>query len=56
MDKGRNGPTFGWMIPATQYRKADAAQAVNDLRAQGLEVQKALAPFEAGSVDVAAGD
>jgi hypothetical protein len=56
VDKGRNGPTFGWMIPATQYRKADAAQAVNDLRAQGLEVQKALAPFKAGSVEVAAGD
>jgi Zinc carboxypeptidase len=56
VERGRNGPTFGWVIPATQYRKSDAAQAVNDLRAQGLEVYKAMAPFKAGNVDVAAGD
>jgi hypothetical protein len=56
VEEGRNGPAFGWVIPATQYRKADAAQAVNDLRAQGLEVHKVTAPFKAGNVDVAAGD
>jgi zinc carboxypeptidase len=56
VDRGRNGPTYGWIIPAAQYRKADAAQAVNDLRAQGLEVHKANAAFKAGNIDVKAGD
>ena len=46
----------GWVIPATQVRKSDAAQAVNDLRTQGLEVHTAAAAFKAGSVDVKAGD
>jgi hypothetical protein len=54
--KGKNGPTYGWVIPATQKRKADAAQAVNDLRVQGLEVHTASATFKAGNVDVKAGD
>jgi hypothetical protein len=41
VEKGRSGGSYGWVIPATQYRKSDAAQAVNDLRMQGLEVHKA---------------
>ena len=53
--KGTNGPTYGWVIPAAQKRKADAAQAVNDLRRQGLEVHTATSAFKAGSVDVEAG-
>ena len=56
MDKGKNGPTYAWVIPATQRRKADAADAVNDLRRQGLEVSRASAAFKAGAVDVKAGD
>jgi hypothetical protein len=56
VDKGRNGPTYAWVIPATQRRKADAADAVNELRRQGLEVSRASAAFKAGSVDVNAGD
>ncbi|PYR18322.1 MAG: hypothetical protein DMF94_20490 [Acidobacteria bacterium] len=56
VDKGRNGPTYAWVIPATQRRKADAAMAVNDLRTQGLEVSRAGSAFRAGSVDVKAGD
>ena len=44
------------MIPATQRRKADAADAVNDLRRQGLEISRAGAAFKAGNVDVKAGD
>src|SRR3972149_5621855 len=50
------GPTFGWVIPATQRRKADAAQAVNDLMDQGLEFQTATSDFRAGNVSVKAGD
>ena len=45
------------MIPATQRRKADAADAVNELRAQGLEVStRPTSAFKAGNVDVKAGD
>jgi hypothetical protein len=56
VNKGKNGPTYGWVIPATQKRKSDAAQAVNDLRVQGLEVHTASAPFKIGNIDVKAGD
>src|SRR5262245_16806128 len=56
VDKGKTGPTYAWVIPATQRRKADAAMAVNDLRAQGLEVSLAGTSFKAGAVDVKAGD
>lgn len=56
VEKGKAGPTYAWVIPAGQRRKADAAEMVNDLRRQGLEVQKAGAAFKAGNVDVAAGD
>ena len=56
VDKGKNGPTHAWVIPATQRRKADAADAVNELRAQGLEISRAVYPFKAGAVDVKAGD
>jgi hypothetical protein len=44
------------VIPATQRRKADAADAVNELRMQGLEVSRASSDFKAGAVDVKAGD
>ena len=38
VERGKTGPTFGWVIPAGQRRKQDAADAVNELRRQGLEV------------------
>src|SRR5262245_58026523 len=56
VDKGKSGPTYAWVIPATQRRKADAADAVNELRMQGLEVSKATNAFKAGAVEVKAGD
>ncbi len=56
VDKGKTGPTFGWVIPASQRRKADAADAVNELRAQGLEVDTATTTFTAGKVSVKPGD
>jgi hypothetical protein len=56
VDKGRNGPTYAWVIPANQWRKADAADAVNELRRQGLEIQTAQAAFRAGTVDIKPGD
>ncbi|MDH4066075.1 MAG: M14 family zinc carboxypeptidase, partial [Acidobacteriota bacterium] len=56
VEEGRTGPVNAWVIPATQYRKADAADAVNELRRQGLEVHRAAGAFKAGSVAVAEGD
>jgi hypothetical protein len=56
VDKGKTGPTYGWVIPAGQRRKQDAADAVNELRRQGLEVHRATAAFKAGSLNVEAGD
>jgi hypothetical protein len=56
VEKGKNGPVYGWVVPAAQRRKADAADAVNELRRQGLEFHKAAAPFKSGTVDVKAGD
>lgn len=54
--KGTNGPTFGWVVPATQTSKANAAEAVNGLMAQGMEVHTATAAFTAGDVQVKPGD
>lgn len=56
IEKGKDGPTYAWVIPAGQRRKIDAADMVNELRRQGLEVDTANTAFRAGSVDVAAGD
>ena len=56
IDKGKNGPNFAWVVPAAQRRKADAADLVNELRRQGVEVHKADAAFKIGNIDVAAGD
>jgi hypothetical protein len=56
VEKGKTGPTYGWVVPAGQRRKADAADAVNELRRQGLEVHRATSAFKAGNVSVEAGD
>jgi hypothetical protein len=56
VEKGKNGPVYGWVIPAGQTRKADSADAVNDLRRQGLEISRAGSSFKAGNVEVQAGD
>jgi hypothetical protein len=56
VDKGKNGPTYAWVIPANQYRKGEAADVVNSLRFQGLEFHRANADFTAGTVAVKAGD
>jgi hypothetical protein len=56
IDKGKNGPIHAWLIPAQQRRKADAADMVNELRKQGVEVNVATASYKVGNVDVAKGD
>ncbi|MEQ9400440.1 MAG: M14 family zinc carboxypeptidase [Longimicrobiales bacterium] len=54
--KGVQGEVNAWVLPAGQRRKADAAQAVNDLMRQGLEFHRADRDFEVGGVAVAEGD
>jgi hypothetical protein len=56
IEEGRTGPVNGWVIPAGQRRKADTADAVNELLRQGLEIHRATNAFKAGNVNVAAGD
>jgi len=56
VERGRTGPTNAWVIPATQRRKSDAADALNALRRQGVEVHVATGAFRAGGVDVRPGD
>ncbi|MEI2720965.1 MAG: hypothetical protein V9E87_12670 [Gemmatimonadales bacterium] len=56
VERGKTGPISGWVIPASQHAAANAAEAVNDLRTQGLEFHVATAPFKAGHVQVQAGD
>jgi hypothetical protein len=56
VDKGRNGPIYAWVIPAAQRRKADTAEAVNELRRQGLEISSATSAFNTGNASVAPGD
>ncbi|HEV2671143.1 MAG TPA: M14 family zinc carboxypeptidase [Gemmatimonadales bacterium] len=53
--RDKTGPN-AFVIPANQARPVEAANLVNLLRLQGLEVQRADRAFKAGGVDVAAGD
>jgi hypothetical protein len=55
-EKGRNGAPYAWVIPASQRRKAEAADAVNSLRSQGLEFHRANSGFAVGGVEVKPGD
>jgi hypothetical protein len=45
-----------WVVPALQRRKADAADLVNELRTQGVEIHRASNGFKVGNVEVATGD
>ena len=56
VEKGKDGPIFGWAIPANQLHRVNTAEMVNDLRRQGVEIQIASKDAAYGSVKVAAGD
>ncbi|MEP6779056.1 MAG: M14 family zinc carboxypeptidase, partial [Gemmatimonadaceae bacterium] len=56
VNKGKNGPIKGWVIPADQHAKANAADAVNELIDQGLEFSTANSDFKVGDVNVKKGD
>ena len=40
VDKGKEGPVYGWIIPANQRRRVEAGDMVNSLRQQGLEIHR----------------
>ncbi len=54
--KGAEGPVFGWVIPAAQTRRSNAADMVNDLRHQGVEFQLATTAQTFGNIAVQPGD
>jgi hypothetical protein len=56
VEKGKAGPTYGWVIPAGQKHRINAAEMVNDLRRQGVEVQLAKEDGIFGTLKVTAGD
>jgi hypothetical protein len=56
VDIGKNGPVYGWVIPAGQAHRVNAAEMVNDLRHQGVEIELAKQDAIVGTTKVAAGD
>jgi hypothetical protein len=56
VQKGKDGPVYGWTIPAQQLHRVNAAEMVNDLRRQGAEIVVADKESTYGGVKVSAGD
>jgi zinc carboxypeptidase len=56
IERGTKGEIAGWVIPAGQHSKADAAMAVNDMIDQGLEFHTADKDFTVGDLEVKEGD
>ncbi len=56
INRGKLGETKGWVIPASQTHKQNAAEAVNQLMDQGLEFNVASSDFTLDSVRVKKGD
>jgi len=51
-----NTGVAAWVIPANQHARENAAEAVNELKTQGLEFHTATTSFKAGNVQVNPGD
>ncbi|HET9425584.1 MAG TPA: hypothetical protein VFO55_09445, partial [Gemmatimonadaceae bacterium] len=56
VNKGKVAPVKAWVIPAGQRARANVAEAVNELRTQGLEFHTANADFTVGGISVKRGD
>ena len=56
VEKGKTIAPFAWVIPAAQRRQVEAAELVNLLRLQGVEVHTATAAYMGGGVAVKPGD
>jgi hypothetical protein len=50
------GTVAAWVIPANQHARENAAEAVNELKTQGLEFHTATSAFKVGNVQVNPGD
>jgi hypothetical protein len=55
IERGRNEPPFGWIVPSDQRDPATAGRMVGILRETGIDVRLAKAPFEADGVTYPAG-
>ena len=56
VQKGKDGPVYGWAIPAQQPHRVNTAEMVNDLRHQGVEIDIADKDAAFGNLKVSAGD
>jgi hypothetical protein len=56
IQKGKDGPVYGWAIPAQQAHRVNAAEMVNDLRHQGVEIEVAGKDGVFSNVKVSTGD
>jgi hypothetical protein len=56
VEGGKTGPVNAWVVPAEQKAKLNAADMINDLRRQGLEVSVAAGGFVADDMKVSSGD
>src|SRR3984885_947372 len=56
VQKGKDGPTYGWVVPAQQLHRVNAAEMVNDLRHQGVEVGLAGKDSAFGNLKIEPGD
>ena len=56
VEKGKDGPVYGWAISAQQAQRVNVAEMVNDLRHQGVEVEIADKDATFGTLKVSTGD
>jgi hypothetical protein len=56
IEQGKTRAPHAYIIPAAQRRRVEAAELMNHLRRDGVEVHTASAPFTIGKIQVAAGD
>ncbi|WP_205590096.1 M14 family zinc carboxypeptidase [Sphingomonas paeninsulae] len=56
VEVGRTGAINAWVVPAKQHAPHNAADMLEMLRKQGIEIATASQDFTAGGVKVAAGD
>lgn len=56
LEKGETEPPYGYVIPAGQPRRSNAAYMLNLLRRQGIEVHRATRSGNFGEVEVERGD
>ncbi|MBE3100629.1 MAG: hypothetical protein IMZ44_26225, partial [Planctomycetes bacterium] len=56
IERGQSEAPFAYVIPAAQRRRGEAADLVNLLRRQGVEVHRANAASTVGRANIAAGD